>query len=590
MAAENKTYKIKSGDTLWALAKKFNISLNQLAKANPNIKDLNRIYVNQVINIPASNTSQKEEGADKNQSVTSEDNKQTSSKNPTKSQASSNNRKAYEDWALKYFDWATSQSGGMRNASQKDLELALKYLPEDKAARLRYIYDIDVDSDTKAKDAQTVSNHNHEAKVKQAWALAQDYATKRGWDSGSMEEYKKMYDLTDEELYAIMAATQKNLREYNQNRDNAIAYKDATEVSQEELIDAMHNGQNKVVQAGISLLNGPSHMTWGAVRAATDPNYSFRDYLEGIIDPAKNTSASDVVAPSQVKGPGTAAIDIVLDPLSLTNLAASGYNVMKNGIQIGRELPAAMLEQAGVRTNFRRFGNNMFNPVSGVPRYGRRGAPVKGIITPEDDVTRLARNHYLENIAPTTQRPGQRLYSPVQFMPGNQNYRYLHGTSQKVPYIFEGADPFVNPIPGLKYISFDNTSNQSGNGTPKFVYTQPVNYRQEVTVGTYGSEEFQKAFKKAREEGKTEFEFKGKTYTTDLGNPVQNVEALPTVERPVYEDIVVVPTSAYQLQNPTQARPGAEYAPYDTKPIEGSSYYVPGQKKGGKLNYLKHYK
>lgn len=49
-------YTIKKGDTLWAIAKANNISLNELARLNPTIKDLNKIQINQKINIPDAKT------------------------------------------------------------------------------------------------------------------------------------------------------------------------------------------------------------------------------------------------------------------------------------------------------------------------------------------------------------------------------------------------------------------------------------------------------------------------------------------------------------------------------------------------------
>lgn len=54
--AENKTHTVVSGDTLWALAKKYYSDGNQypkIAAANPSIKNPNLIYVGQVLTIPA---------------------------------------------------------------------------------------------------------------------------------------------------------------------------------------------------------------------------------------------------------------------------------------------------------------------------------------------------------------------------------------------------------------------------------------------------------------------------------------------------------------------------------------------------------
>ncbi|MEG1821862.1 MAG: SafA/ExsA family spore coat assembly protein [Clostridiales bacterium] len=50
------TYTVKSGDTMWLIAKKFGISLNELIKLNPQIKDPNMIYPGQRINVPKYST------------------------------------------------------------------------------------------------------------------------------------------------------------------------------------------------------------------------------------------------------------------------------------------------------------------------------------------------------------------------------------------------------------------------------------------------------------------------------------------------------------------------------------------------------
>lgn len=46
------TYTVVKGDTLWLIAKKFGVTLEDLIKANPQIKDPNRIYPGNRVNIP----------------------------------------------------------------------------------------------------------------------------------------------------------------------------------------------------------------------------------------------------------------------------------------------------------------------------------------------------------------------------------------------------------------------------------------------------------------------------------------------------------------------------------------------------------
>lgn len=46
------TYVVKSGDSLWLIASKYQIGLTEIIEANPQIKNLDLIYPNQRINIP----------------------------------------------------------------------------------------------------------------------------------------------------------------------------------------------------------------------------------------------------------------------------------------------------------------------------------------------------------------------------------------------------------------------------------------------------------------------------------------------------------------------------------------------------------
>lgn len=51
-AAQATTYTVKAGDSMWKIAVKYEIGLDELKKANPQIKNYSLIYVGQKINIP----------------------------------------------------------------------------------------------------------------------------------------------------------------------------------------------------------------------------------------------------------------------------------------------------------------------------------------------------------------------------------------------------------------------------------------------------------------------------------------------------------------------------------------------------------
>jgi uncharacterized YkwD family protein/spore coat assembly protein SafA len=50
------TYTVKSGDSMWKIAVKYEIGVSELISANPQLKNPNLIYVGQKINIPAASS------------------------------------------------------------------------------------------------------------------------------------------------------------------------------------------------------------------------------------------------------------------------------------------------------------------------------------------------------------------------------------------------------------------------------------------------------------------------------------------------------------------------------------------------------
>lgn len=52
IASPTFAYQVKSGDTMSEIAEEHDVTLHELSKANPQIKNINLIYVGQIINIP----------------------------------------------------------------------------------------------------------------------------------------------------------------------------------------------------------------------------------------------------------------------------------------------------------------------------------------------------------------------------------------------------------------------------------------------------------------------------------------------------------------------------------------------------------
>lgn len=52
-AAAHSGYTVKSGDTMWKISQRFNVSLGALEKANPQIKNPSVVYVGQTVHIPS---------------------------------------------------------------------------------------------------------------------------------------------------------------------------------------------------------------------------------------------------------------------------------------------------------------------------------------------------------------------------------------------------------------------------------------------------------------------------------------------------------------------------------------------------------
>ncbi|HBR32239.1 MAG: SafA/ExsA family spore coat assembly protein [Eubacteriales bacterium] len=55
VAAANSTYRVVSGDTLWKISRRYEIGLDEIIAANPQIKNPDLIYPDQIINIPQKN-------------------------------------------------------------------------------------------------------------------------------------------------------------------------------------------------------------------------------------------------------------------------------------------------------------------------------------------------------------------------------------------------------------------------------------------------------------------------------------------------------------------------------------------------------
>ncbi|MEH7210282.1 SafA/ExsA family spore coat assembly protein [Priestia megaterium] len=56
MAFASTTYTVQKGDTMWKIASKFHVGTAELIKANSSLKDPNKIYVGEKLNIPSADS------------------------------------------------------------------------------------------------------------------------------------------------------------------------------------------------------------------------------------------------------------------------------------------------------------------------------------------------------------------------------------------------------------------------------------------------------------------------------------------------------------------------------------------------------
>lgn len=513
------------------------------------------------------------------------------------------NKEEFEKWAEEYYKWATTSTGGDSRAKKEDILLAAKYLPSEKASILRYVYNLGDEHDASIAESNAM-HRRQEQGIANFPLYVKNGMIRPNYFLEDLKKYQKQYNLTDEQIWKLVNSADAEFKYAAELHTAGSNVRHNKEIEKKNFIKEIHNAQNQFLSTAGEIvgnaLNAPSHFVYGGYKAITDPNYTARDFTEGIIaDSSKNTSASDVLMDSGEKDWHTTAVDIAFDPLTLLGGAGAAKKLFTNGIEITRTLPAAMLDNYGVKTTFRRMGNNYFNVASGAPRYGRRGKPISGILTPEDDITRLSRNHYLENISPTTQRVGQQLYGPNSFMPGNQNYRYFHGIGAEVPSVFSGVRPFVNPLPLAKQIDFNFQEpllQENEVVWPEYTPQETtMSYRYEVNP------EFEKAFAEARKKGEKFFIWKGKRYGTGLSDDYNKTaittswnpglseipglgQVLITEELPEGRKIIDGTQRYHRKPKPATKKNSKTGVP---EPIEIQVEQVKYDKKGGTINYTK---
>lgn len=513
------------------------------------------------------------------------------------------NTEELKKWAEEYYKWATTNTGGNSRAKEEDILLAAKYLPSEKASLLRNIYNLGDGYDASRMESNAMYRQQQQG-IANFPLYVKNGMIRPNYFLEDLAKYQKQYNLTDEQIWKLVNGADAEFKYAAGLHTAGSNVRRNKEIEKENFIREIHNAQNQFLSTAGEMagnaLNTPSHLIYGGYKLATDPNYSGRDFVEGmIVDSSKNTSASDVLVDGGEKDWRTTAVDIAFDPLTLLGGAGAAKKLFTNGIEIARTLPATMLDNQGVKTTFRRMGNNYFDVASGAPRYSRRDKPISGILTPEDDITRLSRNHYLENISPTTQRVGQQLYSPNSFMPGNQNYRYFHGTGEAVPSVFSGVHPFVNPLPLAKQIDFNFQEpllQENEVIWPEYTPQETtMSYRYEVNP------EFEKAFAEARKNGEKFFVWKGKRYGTGLSNDYNKTavttswnpglseipgleQVLITEELPEGRRIIDGTQRYHRKPKPAKKKNSKTNFP---EPMEIQVEQFKYDKKGGTINYTK---
>lgn len=328
------------------------------------------------------------------------------------------------------------------------------------------------------------------------------------------------------------------------------------EEKQNDLINAIHNAQNKVAGATFSTALGvPTEVVWGTVKDITSGKPLQGNWLERRANNVLSGSPTYLTDVTGSTGSDVAdyTLNILTDPLAWVSGAP----------HVTKQVTPAQYKLS----TYTRPAREAFQR-----SYTYKTKPVLHGYT---NVKGLSGVEYIE--------PGKTFTKTRNYkaLPEKEITRKVKTTPESVKTSFNMSLPISTG--GLKLKEYDTNTSQ-----PSYIPRLELRYTpktETIQVGNWGSPEFQEAFGTARKAGLPTFEFNGGTYTTNLGNPVQDV-VVKTRPEGYPEGSTFIPVSNGILSNDNSIvidpywNKRTRYSSVPGTPIQSTSYLTDLKVKG----------
>lgn len=412
-------------------------------------------------------------------------------------------------------------------------EIFRKYLPmlseeEQKRARYKWGYHSDAEreyagSQQEAEDANYVEAMNRDYKrelglknfplvIKNGYFRTGDYF----WDD--VKKYQKEHWLTDQDITNLMNSTNAEQKYAVEVDDWGKQERQRRDADGKQMEKAVADARNEFADKMLNALNAPSSLVYGTIDYFKNdkkyPNKSLKNYLE--TTPYRlfeePVYASDIISTGNKWG--DLVLDVAADPIAWGNYINIGKTALTNASKNTFNGAYKNL----VSPPYKRVGNNYYSIYGPHSEATLVRAPngKYASIGLDDSVSTLAMSPESRAVIGKAiqGKPNIRLFAPY-----NNNARlvsYLRKPDPEMIPLTQGVS--VDPLAGSqvllsKFPSMGTYTSGSDLNLEFPTYAPQHNvmeYRYKVDP------EFEKAFSKARKEGKKTFIYKGKSYSTDV--------------------------------------------------------------------------